>query len=264
MPRQWFEIIDAADSEPVRIDIYGDIGESYWDDDAVSAADLLNALSEFAHRDIDLHVNSGGGSVFDAFAMMTALRAHDGRVTAYVDGLAASAASYLIAAADRVMMSSVAWLMIHNASGLVLGNAADMRKTAEELDQIDAAIAAIYSKRSGSDHDFAADMAAETWLDAARALELGLVDEVEEAVAVAAHVDWHDAHLLDHAPAEAVAALSEPADDAEGNAPASISDSSEPEDGGEAGQEPEQPQAQERVVVLDGIARTIRTTEQEA
>lgn len=256
--RDWYKYAHDMSTDTVRVDIYGDIGDA-WDDDSVSAADLLKLLSESKGSEIELHVNSGGGSVFDAFAIMTALRSHPGRVTAYVDGLAASAASYLIAAADRVVMSSVAWLMIHNASGLVMGNAEDMRKTADDLEQIDEAIASIYAKRSGSGHDFAADMAAETWYDAEQALELGLVDEVEEAVAIAAHVDWADAHLLDHAPEQAVEALSKPVEDpAEGLTDKAV------EDDVEALQEQEPTQPQERVIILDGIARTIRTTEQEA
>ena len=252
MPRKWFDFTDSA--EAVRVDIYGDIGDPF---DGVDASELLRLLSDAKGQSIELHVNSGGGSVFDAFAIMTALRNHPAPVTAYVDGLAASAASYLIAAADKVVMSSVAWLMIHNASGLVLGNASDMRKTAEELDRIDEAIASIYSKRSGTGHDFKADMDAETWFDAPTALELGLVDEVEEAVAIAAHVDWSDEHLLDHAPEAAIEALRPVEDTAE-----VLTDRAEGEDGGDR-QEPERPEAQERVVVLDGIARTIRTKEEQ-
>lgn len=262
MPRNWYTITDKADADVLRVDIYGDIGD-VWDEDSVSAAELLDTLSSNRAADVELHVNSGGGSVFDAFAIMTALRNHPGQVTAYVDGLAASAASYLIAAADKVVMSSVAWLMIHNASGLVVGNAADMRKTADDLEQIDAAIAAIYAKRSGTGHDFAADMADETWLDAEQALELGLVDEVTEAVAIAARIDWADAHLLDKAPEAAVQALTH-MDEPVCNASENMSDSSELEDDGAGPQEQAEPQAQERVVVLDGIARTIRTTDKEA
>lgn len=265
MPRNWYTITDKAEDSVLRVDIYGDIGD-VWDEDSVSAAELLDVLSSNRAADVELHVNSGGGSVFDAFAIMTALRNHPGTVTAYVDGLAASAASYLIAAADKVVMSSVAWLMIHNASGLVVGNAADMRKTADELEQIDSAIAGIYAKRAGNGHDFAADMADETWYDAEQALALNLVDEVTEAVAVAARIDWADEHLLDHAPEQAVAALTNQVDDTgAGNDPETIVDSSDTDpDDGAGPQEQAEPQAQERVVVLDGIARTIRTTDKEA
>lgn len=263
MPRQWFNIENKVKENILRVEIYGDIGDS-WDEDSVSAAELLDVLSADRSADVELHVNSGGGSVFDAFAIMTALRNHPGTVTAYVDGLAASAASYLIAAADRVVMSSVAWLMVHNASGMVVGNAEDMRRTADDLDRISGTIAGIYAKRAGNGHDFAADMAAETWYDAEQALELGLVDEVTEAVAIAARIDWADAHLLDKAPEAAVQALTHMDEPAAGNAPENMSDSSEPEDDGAGPQEQAEPQAQERVVVLDGIARTIRTTEQEA
>lgn len=258
--RQWYDIADS--SEALRINIYGDIGDAF-DEDSVSASGLLDMLSENKASEVELHVNSGGGSVFDAFAIMTALRNHPGTVTAYVDGLAASAASYLIAAADRVVMSSVAWLMVHDASGLVVGNAEDMRRTASDLERIDASIAAIYAKRSGPGVDWRSLMDDETWLDAEQALELGLADEVEEAVAIAARINWADAHLLDKAPEAAVQALTH-VDEPVCNASWNMSDSSEPEDDGADPQEQAEPQAQERVVVLDGIARTIRTTDKEA
>ena len=104
---QFWKLTNATD-ESVDIDIYGDIGEDVFgeSDTSVGAKAFLDMLRDASGKAIDLHVNSGGGSVFDAFAMMTALANHDGRVTAHVDGVAASAASFLLAAADEVRMSS--------------------------------------------------------------------------------------------------------------------------------------------------------------
>ena len=255
----WFRVTrDTA--EEVDIDVYGDIGEStdWWtgEKEGMGAKAFLDLLREAKGKAVNLHVNSGGGSVVDAYAMMTAIAAHDGKVTAYVDGLAASAASYLVAAADEVVMSSVAWMMIHDATMICWGGAADMRDAAEYLDKTNRHIAEIYAKRSASrDADeFAAAMAETTWFTAEEALEWGLVDRVEEAVAAAACAT-RDAATLGSAPegardllggayggAPAVAPSARMSGDTPGNIP---TDSGEPE-----GQEP--PAAKDRAAVING------------
>lgn len=176
------------DAERVDIDIYGDIGEDVWGDEtSVSAKQFLDLVRDSRGKAIDLHVNSGGGSVFDAFAMMTALASHDGKVTAHVDGIAASAASFLLAAADEVRMSSTAFLMIHDASTVAWGNADAIRETADWLDTIDAQLAGIYAKRGNrTAEEFRAAMDETTWFTAEDALEWGLADYIDEAVAAAA------------------------------------------------------------------------------
>lgn len=253
MTREWYSVTDSADS--VRIDIYGDIGESWWSE-SVSASQLLEMIEEADGKDIDLHINSGGGSVFDAFAMMTSLKNHNGRVTAYVDGLACSAASFLVAAADRIVVASVAWMMIHNASGVCRGTAADLREAAEWMDRVNDTIVGIYAKRGAKDADYyRSAMEAETWYSAEEAVEAGLADEIEEAVAIAACAT-DDRATLDSAP-EAARELLDEAKRGErpcmpSAAPASgyTEDTLGKEDGGQ-GQEAPVPQAQERVVVID-------------
>ena len=94
--RKWFDIRDEA--EELRIDIYGPIGKWSWDDTAVSAKDVMDAVGQANGKPITLHVNSEGGSVFDGFAIYTVLRDCPSEVTAYIDGLAASAASYVVMA----------------------------------------------------------------------------------------------------------------------------------------------------------------------
>ena len=207
MPREWFNLTEEDDT--IEIDIYGPIGRSWWDDSYTSAKDILDILKDNKNKDVVIHVNSEGGSVFDAFAIYTQLRQHSGKVTAYVDGLAASAASYLIAAADEVVMSDVAWLMIHNASTWITGNKDDIRKEANLLENIDNTIASIYAKRSNHysiDH-FLQLMEEETWLSATDAAALGLVDTISEEQLIAAHLDYYSVNPLDHAPAEAKAAI---------------------------------------------------------
>lgn len=243
--RNWYSIKNAA--EAVTIDIYGPIGKSWFDDDAVGAQDVLDAIREADGRPIELHVNSEGGSVFDAFAIFTALRDYKAPVTAYVDGLAASAASYIIAAADRTIMSDVAWLMIHEASGMVWGNKHELAREMELLDNIDKTIAAIYAKKGEQPAEVYAElMEAETWLDAEGAKGWGLVDEISEALPKVARASYA-AQLMDGMPAAAVAALAEqseeatpPEGDTEGvmeQEPEEGSDDAIQEDGGDDAQE---------------------------
>lgn len=174
-----------AKGDSATIYAYGVIGDYYGGIDETQFAKDVAALKV---SNIDLRVNSPGGDVFAARAMMTAIAAHPAKVTAYIDGLAASAATSLIMAADRVVMTRGARMMIHEAWTLALGNKGDMRAQADILDGIDAEIVADYSKRTGkSDKDLAAMMASETWFNADQAKEAGFVDEIVEATKGAAN-----------------------------------------------------------------------------
>lgn len=219
--REWFSIKnEAGEDTPIEVDIYGPIGKSWYDDDAVAASDVLEALKGANGRDVVMHINSEGGSVFDGFAISTLLRDSASHVTAYIDGLCASAASYIAAAADEVIMSDLAWMMIHEASGFVWGTKADMRKQADVLESIDGTIARAYSVRSDVDaEEFARLMQEETWMDAETAKAYGLVDRIAAGLPVAAAIDLRGLNALDSAPIEARAALAAMgrAGDTEGN-----------------------------------------------
>lgn len=177
--------------------VYDVIGGWFGGVDAEAFARALQGITASA---IHLRINSPGGDVFDARAMVSALRNHPATVTAYVDGLAASAASYLMLAANKVVMAEGAFVMIHNAWGLVMGNKHDLRETADLLDKIDASIIADYKKKAKGDTDWAALMDAETWFDATEAKAIGLVDEIDgqaeeqpdEAKAKAWNVEAYD------------------------------------------------------------------------
>lgn len=148
----------------------------------------LGALPDDAA--IDLRLNSPGGSVFDAVAIYNALKRHPGEITVWIDGIAASAASYIAMAGDQIVMPENAFLMIHDPSGLVIGTAEDMRSTAEALDKVKASLVQGYAGKSGKpDDEIAALMAAETWLDAKDALELGFIDRIAGPVKLAASFD---------------------------------------------------------------------------
>jgi len=126
---------------------------------------------------VTMRINSPGGSVFGAQAMVAAMREYDGPITARVDALAASAASVIAVESAQLEVAQGAMLMIHKAWSLAMGNADDMRATAVLLEKIDGQIAASYA-RKGGEGDWAAMMAAETWMDADEAVALGLADRV--------------------------------------------------------------------------------------
>jgi ATP-dependent Clp endopeptidase proteolytic subunit ClpP len=132
--------------------------------------------------EIRLHINSPGGEVFEGIAILNALRAHSARVVAVVDGIAASAASFIACGADELVMAENSELMIHDAWGLCVGNAADMRETAGMLDHLSDNIASVYAKKAGTDvAAWRAAMSTETWYSAEEAVAAGLADRVDGA-----------------------------------------------------------------------------------
>jgi len=182
--KSWYTI--RAREGGAEVLIYDEIG-AY----GVSAKGFLAELGALPDdAAIDLRLNSPGGSVFDAVAIHNALGRHAGTVTVWIDGIAASAASYIAMAGDAIVMPENAFLMIHDPSGLVMGTAADMRDMAGTLDKIAAGMTRGYAARSGKTEDeIAALMAAETWFSAAEALEAGLATQLAEPVRIAASFD---------------------------------------------------------------------------
>lgn len=151
-----------------------------WGVSAKEFAAALDALPDDT-TEIQLHINSPGGEVYEGIAILNALRAHAARVVAVVDGLAASAASFIAAGADEVVMGRNTQLMIHDAWGLCVGNAADMRDVGARLDKISDNIASVYAaKAGGSVESWRSAMLAETWYSAQEAVAVGLADRVDE------------------------------------------------------------------------------------
>jgi ATP-dependent protease ClpP protease subunit len=180
----WYTIRATADG--AELSIHDEIG-AY----GVSAKDFIAELGKLpGDAAFTLRLNSPGGSVFDAVAIYNALKRHAGPVTVSIDGIAASAASYIAMAGDSVVMPENAFLMIHDPSGLVMGTAADMRAMAEALDKIASALIKGYAAKSGKAEDeVAALMAAETWFTAAEAVEAGFANSMSEPVKIAASFD---------------------------------------------------------------------------
>lgn len=204
--RTWYEIRNAADPALAEVFIYDDIGESFWTQ-GVTAKGFIDELNAITAPAIDLHINSAGGSVFEGVAIANAIKRHRADVTTYVDGLAASIASIIAIAGDRVVMASNALFMIHNPWGGVSGDANDMRKMADVLDKIGETLAADYVDRTGmSTQEALAAMSAETWYTSTEALAAGFIDEIGVEVRVAASVNL-DRFNYRHVPVQALAAL---------------------------------------------------------
>lgn len=170
----------------MKIDIKGPIvsNDDLWiyewfEIDATSPGMVHNALKEANGSDVEVHINSGGGSVFDGSEIYTALKDYEGNVTVKIVGLAASAASVIAMAGDKVLMSPTSQMMIHNASVLAAGDYRDMEHTAEVLKNVNKTIANAYRIKSGlSDEELLELMNKETWFTPQQALDKGLIDEI--------------------------------------------------------------------------------------
>ncbi|MEU4804321.1 head maturation protease, ClpP-related [Actinosynnema sp. NPDC023587] len=172
--RDWFSIRNFTD-QPNRAAIYLFQEIGYW---GVSASEFVQQLNQLNVDFLDVHINSPGGEVDDGVAIFNALRQHRARVTVYIDGLAASAASFIAMAGDEVLISQFAQVMIHEAHGLEFGDAADMRAMADLLDRYSDNIAAIYASRSGGPTaQWRELMRVETWFTGAEAVDAGLADD---------------------------------------------------------------------------------------
>jgi ATP-dependent protease ClpP protease subunit len=171
---EWYRIQNKA-GDTAEVYIYDEIG--YF---GVTAQDFVSDLRRVDASNIELHLNTPGGDVFDGIAIYNALKEHDAAVDVVVDSLAASAGSFIAMAGDTVTMTRNATMMIHDAHGLVIGNASDMTEMAGLLDKMSDNIASIYAERAGgSIADWRGAMRAESWYSADEAVEAGLADEVK-------------------------------------------------------------------------------------
>lgn len=176
-----FEAI-SGDGEDATIYVYDVIVSSEAEAElwgGVAPGAFAKQIASLKGKTIHLRINSPGGSVFGARAIEQAIREHDGRVIAHVDGYAASAASFLMLAAAEVVMSPGAMVMVHNAWTIAYGNAEDLVATAALLEKIDSTLVASYAARTGKDAETVRGwMAAETWFTAEEAVAAGFADAV--------------------------------------------------------------------------------------
>ncbi|MCW2165074.1 ATP-dependent protease ClpP, protease subunit [Microbacterium hydrothermale] len=168
-----------GDATVATIRMYGPIDSygGWWGISTEDIGRVLDALPETV-AEIVLRINSPGGEVWEAMAILNMFAAHRARVVAVVDGIAASAASFIAASCDETVMSPGSQMMIHSPSSITWGNAAEMRKTAAFLDTLEESMVEVYTAKAGA-QDWATLLAEETWLTAARTVELGLADRVD-------------------------------------------------------------------------------------
>ncbi|MDR5802501.1 head maturation protease, ClpP-related [Caballeronia sp. LZ001] len=167
------EIRAATGDDAATISIYDAIGEN-WEGSGATAKRISSALRNIGARDVTVNINSPGGDFFEGVAIYNLLREHKAKVVVNVMGLAASAASVIAMAGDEIRMGDGAFLMIHNAWGVAVGNRHDMINAAAVLEPFDGAMAKLYAQRTGmTESEAAALMDKETWIGASQALADG-------------------------------------------------------------------------------------------
>lgn len=169
--------------------LYGEISSVSWYGDEVTPKEFKKDLDALGDIDIlNIYVNSPGGDVFAAQTIVSMLKRHKAEKNVHVDGLMASAATFLVDV-GKVFMPSNAMMMYHNPSSLVWGNAAQMRKMADDLDKVRESMLAIYRDKTGmNDKEIIEILDAESWMTAEEAVEYGFADELEEEKKVAASI----------------------------------------------------------------------------
>lgn len=152
-----------------------DVIDSYW---GISAAMVIEAIAQAGDaQTLNIRINSPGGDVFEARAIIEAIKRFSGKTVAHIDSIAASAATGIASAANEVLIAEGAFYMIHNASGAVWGDKNAMRETADLLEKVEGSIVADYTAKTGKDAQQIIDwMDAETWFTAAEAVENGFAD----------------------------------------------------------------------------------------
>lgn len=177
--RQPLQLVRAEADDAATLYIY-DVIDSYWGVSAEEVAQQISGLD--AKTTLHLRINSPGGDVFEGQAIATAISQHPGKTVAHIDGLAASAATFISAAADEVEISEGGFYMIHNGWTIALGDKRVMTDTAALLDKVDASILAVYAKRTGASAEQLVQwMDAETWFTAQEAVDNKFVDRIATA-----------------------------------------------------------------------------------
>lgn len=188
----------------------GNVRKKYWsDDDVINAKDVretLDAVSE----DIVIKLNSPGGDVFEGIEIYNYLKDHPSNITVEVTGVAASAATFIVAGADEVIMNIGTSLMIHEASTFTWGNKSDIQKTLNALETIDESILSIYSEKTGQSNEQLEEwMNEEKWFTADEAVEFGFADSVKRDNAESVESEESIEDIINSKVAIAMAAFSD-------------------------------------------------------
>jgi ATP-dependent Clp endopeptidase proteolytic subunit ClpP len=196
----WLYFAPAASAgETATIQIFDQIGEDWFGGNGLSGKQFSDVLNEIGNGPLLVEINSPGGNVWDGLSIYNQLRGRRAPVTTRVVGIAASIASIIALAGDKVEMADAALMMIHDPSGMASGTSEDMRKMADALDQHAEVLVGVYAKKTGrSPESIRAAMKAETWFTTAEAIQFGLVDKPIKQLAMAAK--WHPRAVSPKAP----------------------------------------------------------------
>lgn len=181
----------ALDKKTGELTLYGEISSDTWYGDEVTPKEFKADLDKLGDIDtLNIYINSSGGDVFAGQAIHSMLKRHKANKNVYIDGLAASISSVIAMAGDTIYMPKNAMMMIHNPWTFGLGNAAEFRKLAEDLDKIRESLIVAYEERSALTRDeIIKIMDSETWLTADECFEYGFCDVVEKEKQMAACID---------------------------------------------------------------------------
>lgn len=172
----WYKVIKAKhEKENNIVEMFGEVGYE------ITASQFSVDLKALEGKDFDLVINSPGGSVFEGLAVYEMIKNYPGKVTAYINGIAASMGSVIPMAADHVIMGDMSVMMVHNPWTIAGGEAEDFRKAADTLDKLKDILVKAYVGKTGMTPEAIADlMDAETWMNAEEAKDFGFVDELNE------------------------------------------------------------------------------------
>ena len=189
MPKNFWKFKNEAESEVAELMLYGEISDVSWYGDEVTPKQFHEDLITCEGKDLAVHINSPGGDVFAAQAIYTQLKAYTGKVTMYIDGMCASAATIIACAGDTVIMPSNTIYMIHNPKSAMLGyfDAPQLDKISESLGAVKQTIVNVYMARvqgALSETQLKHKMDSESWMTASEAKNYGFVDEITDAIPI--------------------------------------------------------------------------------
>ncbi|MEL6707619.1 MAG: head maturation protease, ClpP-related [Pseudomonadota bacterium] len=171
--------LDIGDNVITMFDV---IGEDYWTGGGITAQKVSSQLRAIGDRPVEVHLNSPGGDMFEGIAIYNVLREHPQEVHVKIMGIAASAASVLAMAGDRVEIGAASFIMIHNCWVMAVGNRHDMQEVVSYLEPFDQAMAELYAQRTGLELSQVRDwMDAETYMSGSTAVERGFADDILSA-----------------------------------------------------------------------------------
>lgn len=173
-----YEFKDEAES--LSLKIYDTIGDDGWGG-GITTNTIEEQLEGANNKPLNIYINSYGGEVFEGFAIYNVLKRYGGYKTVIVDGIAASIASVIAMAGDKICMNTASMMMVHNASGVCFGNAEDMKKVVNALEQMNEVIRDVYKAKTNlSDEDLTNLMDNETFMTAKECVDYGFADEIIE------------------------------------------------------------------------------------